>query len=156
LRRALPDVQPERKRRPREGPHLLADLHLLRRRRAPDRRGLSGHCGRRPGRLRLREAVSAGAETTERALIARADELRPRLLEAQAATEERSFYSEELHEAFTDAGFYRLHVPKHYGGLEQSITAFYRVVMSVSRGCPSTGWMLSLGAGHAQQIAAFF
>jgi 3-hydroxy-9,10-secoandrosta-1,3,5(10)-triene-9,17-dione monooxygenase len=61
-----------------------------------------------------------------------------------------------MHEAFRDAGFYRLHVPRRYGGLEQSITAFYRVIMSVSRGCPSTGWMLSLGAGHAQQAAAFF
>jgi 3-hydroxy-9,10-secoandrosta-1,3,5(10)-triene-9,17-dione monooxygenase len=96
------------------------------------------------------------AKATEEQLVARADELRPQLIEEQAATEQRAFYSEEMHEAFRDAGFYRLHVPRRYGGLEQSITAFYRVMMSVSRGCPSTGWMLSLGAGHAQQVAAFF
>ena len=95
-------------------------------------------------------------KATERRLVARADELRPQLVEEQAATEKRAFYSEEMHEAFRDAGFYRLHVPRRYGGLEQSITAFYRVMMSVSRGCPSTGWMLSLGAGHAQQVAAFY
>jgi 3-hydroxy-9,10-secoandrosta-1,3,5(10)-triene-9,17-dione monooxygenase len=89
-------------------------------------------------------------------LVARADALRPQLLEEQAATEERAFYSEEMHEAFREAGFYRLHVPRHYGGLEQSIATFYRVIMSISRGCPSTGWMLSLGAGHAQQAAAFW
>src|SRR5438876_4703375 len=103
--------------------------------------------------------MSVGADrpkATERRLVARADELRPQLIEEQAATEKRAFYSEEMHEAFRDAGFYRLHVPRRYGGLEQSITAFYRVMMSVSRGCPSTGWMLSLGAGHAQQVAAFY
>jgi 3-hydroxy-9,10-secoandrosta-1,3,5(10)-triene-9,17-dione monooxygenase len=95
-------------------------------------------------------------EPTEDELVARADELRPWLIEEQAATEERAFYSEDVHEAFREAGFYRLHVPRRYGGLEQSITAFYRVMMAVSRGCPSTGWMLSLGAGHAQQAAAFY
>jgi 3-hydroxy-9,10-secoandrosta-1,3,5(10)-triene-9,17-dione monooxygenase len=100
--------------------------------------------------------VGVDTDRDESALLARADELRPLLLEEQAATEERAFYSEELHEAFRDAGFYRLHVPRRYGGLEQTITAFYRVIMSVSRGCPSTGWMLSLGAGHAQQVAAFW
>jgi len=93
---------------------------------------------------------------TEHDLVARADELRPKLLDEQAATEERALYSEEMHEAFRDAGFYRLHIPRRYGGLEESISTFYRVMMSVSRGCPSTGWMLSLGAGHAQQVAAFF
>jgi 3-hydroxy-9,10-secoandrosta-1,3,5(10)-triene-9,17-dione monooxygenase len=100
--------------------------------------------------------VTIEADRSEAALLARAEELRPRLLEEQAATEERTFYSEELHEAFRDAGFYRLHVPRRYGGLELSLTTFYRVVMAISRGCPSTGWMLSLGAGHAQQGAAFW
>jgi 3-hydroxy-9,10-secoandrosta-1,3,5(10)-triene-9,17-dione monooxygenase len=104
----------------------------------------------------LIESGSERGEPTEDELVARADELRPWLIEEQPATEERSYYSEEVHEAFREAGFYRLHVPKRYGGLEHSITAFYRVMMAISRGCPSTGWMLSLGAGHAQQAAAFF
>jgi 3-hydroxy-9,10-secoandrosta-1,3,5(10)-triene-9,17-dione monooxygenase len=102
------------------------------------------------------ETGSGAPGVTEEELVARADALRPWLLEEQEATEERSFYSEGIHEAFKDAGFYRLHVPKRYGGLEQSVTAFYKVIMSVSRGCPSTGWMLSLGAGHAQQAAGFY
>ena len=102
------------------------------------------------------EAAAGEPETTEQELVERADAMRPWLLDEQAATEERTFYSAELHEAFTEAGFYRLHVPRRYGGLEQSVTTFYKVIMSVSRGCPSTGWMLSLGAGHAQQAAAFY
>jgi 3-hydroxy-9,10-secoandrosta-1,3,5(10)-triene-9,17-dione monooxygenase len=103
-----------------------------------------------------RQTATGEPAGTEQELLARAEALRPWLLEEQAATEERSYYSEELHEAFRAAGFYRLHVPRRYGGLEQSVTTFYKVIMSVSRGCPSSGWMLSLGAGHAQQVAAFY
>jgi 3-hydroxy-9,10-secoandrosta-1,3,5(10)-triene-9,17-dione monooxygenase len=87
-------------------------------------------------------------------VVARADALRPRLLGEQAETEERARYSEELHEAFTEAGFYRLVQPRRYGGLELDVTTFYRVMISISRGCPSTGWMLCLGSGHALQIAS--
>jgi 3-hydroxy-9,10-secoandrosta-1,3,5(10)-triene-9,17-dione monooxygenase len=89
-------------------------------------------------------------------IVAIADALRPRLLEEQAATEERTRYSEELHETFRDAGFYRLLVPRRYGGLEVDIPTFYRAMMSISRGCPSTGWMLTLGSGHALQIGSYF
>jgi 3-hydroxy-9,10-secoandrosta-1,3,5(10)-triene-9,17-dione monooxygenase len=107
------------------------------------------------------ESARAADETeqpsvSEEEIVARAAAMRPWLIEEQAATEERTFYSEEVHEAFREAGFYRMHLPKRYGGLEHSITAYYRVIMEVSRGCPSTGWMLSLGAGHAQQVAAFW
>jgi len=100
--------------------------------------------------------ASSGSAITEEEIVARAEAMRARLIDEQAATEERSFYSAETHEAFTDAGFYRLHVPKRYGGLEHDITTYYKVIMAVSRGCPSSGWMLSLGAGHAQQVAAFY
>jgi 3-hydroxy-9,10-secoandrosta-1,3,5(10)-triene-9,17-dione monooxygenase len=86
-------------------------------------------------------------------VVARADALRPRLLEEQAATEARTRYSEELHEAFRDAGFYRILEPRRYGGLELDTKTYYRVISSISRGCPSTGWMLCLGAGHVMQVA---
>jgi 3-hydroxy-9,10-secoandrosta-1,3,5(10)-triene-9,17-dione monooxygenase len=92
-------------------------------------------------------------EVTPEEIVARADAMRPRLLEEQAATEDRSFYSEATHEAFREAGFYSILVPRRYGGLELDVATFYKVVMSISRGCPSTGWMLCLGAGHALQMA---
>jgi 3-hydroxy-9,10-secoandrosta-1,3,5(10)-triene-9,17-dione monooxygenase len=87
-------------------------------------------------------------------LIAAAEDLRPRLLDEQAATEERTRYSEELHETFRDLGFYRILQPRRFGGLELDVTTFYRVMRNISRGCPSTGWMLTLGSGHALQIAS--
>jgi 3-hydroxy-9,10-secoandrosta-1,3,5(10)-triene-9,17-dione monooxygenase len=102
------------------------------------------------------EDASGGSAVTQEEIVARAEAMRARLIEEQAATEERTFYSEETHRAFAEAGFYRMHVPRRYGGLEHDISTYYRVIMAVSRGCPSTGWMLSLGAGHAQQIGAFY
>jgi 3-hydroxy-9,10-secoandrosta-1,3,5(10)-triene-9,17-dione monooxygenase len=89
-------------------------------------------------------------------LVAAADALRERLLEEQAATEARTRYSEELHETFRELGFYRLLQPRRYGGLEMDVPTFYRVMMSIARGCPSTGWMLCLGSGHALQVASYW
>jgi len=89
-------------------------------------------------------------------LVAAADALRPRLLAEQAETERRTRYSEQLHETFRKLGYYRLLQPRRYGGLEVDVTTFFRVMMSISRGCPSTGWMLCLGSGHALQIASYW
>jgi 3-hydroxy-9,10-secoandrosta-1,3,5(10)-triene-9,17-dione monooxygenase len=95
-------------------------------------------------------------ELTAGDLVARADGFRPWLLDEQAATEERSYYSQELHEAFAEAGFYRMLVPRRYGGLETDLPTFYRVISSISRGCPSTGWMLALGTAHGLQGASYW
>jgi 3-hydroxy-9,10-secoandrosta-1,3,5(10)-triene-9,17-dione monooxygenase len=89
-------------------------------------------------------------------MLARAEALRPLLLEEQAATEERGYYSEELHEEFRRAGFYRILQPRRYGGYEFDLPSFARVIMSVARGCPSSGWCLCLGAGHAMNTASLF
>jgi len=100
--------------------------------------------------------VADQALTTPAEMLARAEAFRPRLLAEQAATEARGYYSEELHAQFRDAGFYRLLMPRRYGGLELDLPTFYRVVTSISRGCPSTGWMLALGTAHSLQLASYF
>jgi 3-hydroxy-9,10-secoandrosta-1,3,5(10)-triene-9,17-dione monooxygenase len=100
--------------------------------------------------------VAEQAATTPAELVARADAFRERLRAEQAATEARGYYSQELHEAFTEAGFYRIFVPRRYGGLEVDLPTFYRVIVSIARGCPSTGWMLALGTAHALQLASYF
>jgi 3-hydroxy-9,10-secoandrosta-1,3,5(10)-triene-9,17-dione monooxygenase len=100
--------------------------------------------------------VAERADTTAAEMVARADAFRERLRAEQAATEARGYYSQGLHEAFTEAGFYRLFVPRRYGGLELDLPTFYRVIVSIARGCPSTGWMLALGTAHALQLASYF
>jgi 3-hydroxy-9,10-secoandrosta-1,3,5(10)-triene-9,17-dione monooxygenase len=101
-------------------------------------------------------AVAHAADPTPDELVARADALRPTLLAEQAATEARGYYSDEVHEAFREAGFYRMLVPGHFGGLEVELPTYYRVITSIARGCPSSGWMLALGSAHALQLASYW
>jgi 3-hydroxy-9,10-secoandrosta-1,3,5(10)-triene-9,17-dione monooxygenase len=95
-------------------------------------------------------------DLTPAELIARAVALRPKLIAAQADTEERTYHSEELHQEFLDAGFYRLYVPRRYGGYEFDVPTFMRMVLELSRGCVSTGWCVGLASAHALQIASWF
>jgi 3-hydroxy-9,10-secoandrosta-1,3,5(10)-triene-9,17-dione monooxygenase len=95
-------------------------------------------------------------DLTPEEMIARAVALRPKLIAAQAETEERTYYSEEMHREFIDAGFYRLYVPRRYGGYEFDVPTYVRVVIELSRGCVSSGWCAALAAAHALQVASLF
>jgi 3-hydroxy-9,10-secoandrosta-1,3,5(10)-triene-9,17-dione monooxygenase len=95
-------------------------------------------------------------ELTERELVERAVALRPALLERQARTEQLTRYPEETHQDFLRAGFYRTLQPRRYGGYEFGLPTFCRVVTEIARGCPSTGWALSLTAAHVLQVAGLF
>jgi 3-hydroxy-9,10-secoandrosta-1,3,5(10)-triene-9,17-dione monooxygenase len=95
-------------------------------------------------------------ELTPREIVARAGAMRPELLERQAETEERTFYSEEMHRAFTEAGFYRILQPRRFGGYEFDLETYFRVVIEIARGCPSTGWCLCLGGAHVLQVASMY
>src|SRR5262249_33852952 len=78
------------------------------------------------------------------------------LIEQQAETEARTYYSEEIHQALLDAGLYRLLVPKMFGGYEFDFDDFLRVVIELASGCMSAAWCYTLAAGHALQVAALF
>src|SRR5579862_311829 len=94
--------------------------------------------------------------SVEKDLIARAVALRPKLVERQAAAEELTHYDEEMHEEFTRAGFYRMFVPRRYGGYEVSVPTFMRVVVELARGCPGTAWCLALACNHALMVGSWF
>lgn len=89
-------------------------------------------------------------------VIARAEAIAKTLVARQAEVEERTYYAEDVHEAFSKAGFYRILVPRRYGGYEFGVDTFMRVVRILARGCPSTGWMYCLGAVHAVFAATVF
>ena len=95
-------------------------------------------------------------DLTPREMIARAVALRPKLVAQQAECEERTYYSQELHEDFVAAGFYRLYVPRRFGGYEFDVPTFMRLVLEVARGCPSTAWCMGLAAAHALQVASWW
>ena len=89
-------------------------------------------------------------------VVARAERIAATLVHRQAETEQRTFYAEDTHAAFAEAGFYRLLVPRRYGGYEFGADTFMRVAMALARGCPSTGWMYLFGAAHALAVATLF
>ncbi|MEV8636709.1 acyl-CoA dehydrogenase family protein [Streptosporangium sp. NPDC051023] len=89
-------------------------------------------------------------------VIARAEAIAPTLVGRQSETEHRTYYSQETHREFAAAGFYRILVPRRYGGYEFGIDTFMRVTMALARGCPSTAWMYCLGATHAIAAATLF
>jgi 3-hydroxy-9,10-secoandrosta-1,3,5(10)-triene-9,17-dione monooxygenase len=93
---------------------------------------------------------------TREEMIARAVALRPALVAEQRATEERTYYSPEMHEAFLKAGFYHLYVPRRYGGYEFDVPTYARVVKEIARGCVSTAWCLGLAMNHALQVASWW
>jgi 3-hydroxy-9,10-secoandrosta-1,3,5(10)-triene-9,17-dione monooxygenase len=93
---------------------------------------------------------------TPEALVQRAVDLRPKLIDQQAETEARTYHSQELHEDFLNAGFYRTYIPRRFGGYEFDVTTMVRVMFELARGCPSTAWCVGLGSGHALQLASWW
>jgi 3-hydroxy-9,10-secoandrosta-1,3,5(10)-triene-9,17-dione monooxygenase len=89
-------------------------------------------------------------------VVARAEAISGGLVQRQQETEDRTFYALDTHEAFKKAGFYRILVPRRFGGYEFGVDTFLKVSIALTRGCPSTGWMYTLGAAHALAVATMF
>lgn len=94
-------------------------------------------------------------ELTPKDMISRAAALRGRLHEAQADCEAQGRVSEAINDELVRAGFYRVIQPRLFGGYEFEVPDFYRVMMEIARGCPETGWVLALTAGHPLIVASF-
>lgn len=56
---------------------------------------------------------------------------------------------------FVAQGLLRWLQPQRYGGAEVTATEFFEAVTSVSSGCASSGWVLSILGTHALQMALF-
>jgi 3-hydroxy-9,10-secoandrosta-1,3,5(10)-triene-9,17-dione monooxygenase len=95
-------------------------------------------------------------DLTPEEMIARAVVMREDLVAEQAATEQRTYYSPEMHQRFLDAGFYHLYVPRRYGGYEFDVPTYMRVVQEIARGCVSTGWCLGLTMNHALMVGSWW
>ncbi|HTR46249.1 MAG TPA: acyl-CoA dehydrogenase family protein [Verrucomicrobiae bacterium] len=93
---------------------------------------------------------------TPEEMIERAIALQPRLRAEQEETERRGVHSEAIHREFQKAGFYRCLQPRLFGGYEFDLKTYYRIGIEISRGCPSTGWCLIVGAGHALMLGSYF
>src|SRR5829696_9636622 len=97
-----------------------------------------------------------GTRPGPRELLDRATALRPLLVEQAAETEARRYYSDEIHRAFDEAGFYRSLIPRRYGGLELDVTNWLRLIEEVAHGDIQAAWGLTLAAGHSLQVGSFW
>src|ERR1700733_6541710 len=89
------------------------------------------------------------------AMIARAREMRGMLRAQQTECERAGRILPATHEAFVKAGFYRMMQPRRFGGYESDVASFHRAMIEIARGCPSSGWVLTLTAGHPLILARF-
>ena len=95
-------------------------------------------------------------DLTPAEIVARAEALAPKLVERQAETETLRYYPQSTHEELDAAGLYRILVPRRFGGYEFDLPTFWRAVIALARGCPSTAWCFCLAAGHALQVGNMF
>lgn len=112
--------------------------------------------GIRSGSPRAKRAFLPQPEPglTPKELIARAAALRPLLRAQQDENDARGTYSEELHQAFLKAGFYRTTQPRMFGGYEFDLATFYKAMLEIARGHPGVAWCLALAASHAFEVAS--
>ena len=103
-----------------------------------------------------RPAVIAQPEPglTPDTAVARAEALIPLLREGQEEADARGHYSQAVHQKMLDGGLYRLVQPKMFGGYEFSWTDFLKVVKTIARGHPSSGWCFCLGTSHAHLLGS--
>ena len=89
-------------------------------------------------------------------MIERAKSLKAAIRAEAPAAEKRGYYSQELHETFTKAGFYRILQPRHFGGYAFDVPDYYRIMLEIGTADPGIGWGLTLGSGHALQVGSYF
>jgi 3-hydroxy-9,10-secoandrosta-1,3,5(10)-triene-9,17-dione monooxygenase len=94
-------------------------------------------------------------DLTPEAMIARARAMRMMLRAQQAECERAGRILPSTNEQFVRAGFYRIMQPRRFGGYEFDVPTFHRVMIEIARGCPSSGWVLALTAGHPLILARF-
>lgn len=92
---------------------------------------------------------------TPEEMLRRAVAMRAVLRERQDKTEAHGSILPETNDEFIRAGFYRIVQPRRFGGYEFDVETFFKVMIEVARGCPSSGWVLSLTAGHPLMLAVY-
>jgi 3-hydroxy-9,10-secoandrosta-1,3,5(10)-triene-9,17-dione monooxygenase len=91
---------------------------------------------------------------TSREVIARAAGLREKIRADAEAAESRGYHSESLQAEFIAAGFYRILLPRMFGGYELDLPIFYKTMLEVARADPGTAWCLTLCASHCLLVSS--
>jgi 3-hydroxy-9,10-secoandrosta-1,3,5(10)-triene-9,17-dione monooxygenase len=92
------------------------------------------------------QAISASAQTPQptadhEELVAEARALAPLLAEHAAQTDREGRLAPASEQALRDGDFFKLLVPRRYGGLEVSISTAVDVLAELAHGCGSSAWV---------------
>jgi 3-hydroxy-9,10-secoandrosta-1,3,5(10)-triene-9,17-dione monooxygenase len=88
-------------------------------------------------------------------LVERVAALVPKLREKAVETEEARRVLPEHFEALSEAGVFKMCVPRRFGGYEASMQTQCDVLADLARGCPSTSWVATIFSAMAWQAATF-
>lgn len=94
-------------------------------------------------------------DLTPEDIVERARNMIPILRTRAAETEQLRTLPKQTVEECVDAGFYRILQPRRFGGYQFGLRTFCDVMKHISRGCSSTGWVLTLTSAHTFHMAAF-
>ncbi len=89
-----------------------------------------------------------GDGPTREVLIERARAMVPVLLERAPKCEEMRRAPDETIEDFKRAGFFKIGLPKKFGGYEMDYDVLCEVIMEVAHGCGSSAWNLAVLGEH--------
>ena len=106
-----------------------------------------------PSRGRIHVAQPEPGLTPD-VMVERARAMIPMLRAQQDEADALGRYTDEAHQAFKAAGFYRMLQPKMFGGYEFDFPSFLRVVMEIGRGHPGAAWCFTLTSSHPLVIGA--
>ncbi len=96
----------------------------------------------------MNASTPSAAVPTTAELVERAKALVPVLRERALRAEADRGIPSATHQAFVDAGFYRIFLPKRYGGYELPWTALVDIGAEIARGCGSSAWVFTNLAGQ--------
>ena len=91
----------------------------------------------------MAEAAVSNQDGLHEALVGRARDLVPVLRERAAIPDRTRTIPRETHEAFVEAGFYRILQPARYGGYETDLATMIDIAAELGRGCGSSTWVFT-------------
>ena len=88
-------------------------------------------------------AAVSNQDGLHEALVGRARDLVPVLRERAAIPDRTRTLPRETHDAFVEAGFYRILQPARYGGYETDLATLIDIAAELGRGCGSSTWVFT-------------
>ncbi len=98
---------------------------------------------------------STGTEVSRAEIIARAQEIAPRLRERAPQAEEERCVPAATIDDYRQTGLIRMIQPKRYGGQEMGWDVLCEVTEILAAACGSQAWIQRICTGHAQILATF-